>query len=64
MKNASWKTMKNLSGDWAVIVEAPDTPWGGWAFFCKDEGSAKLACDVMNYLVGKPTPVAEKSWNS
>ena len=56
----TWYVQKAYTGCWAVVVEAPGTSSGGWCFHCTDEHSARLACDALNYLAGKPTPYTDE----
>lgn len=61
-KQVEFEIRKTLRG-WTVIVTAPETEWGGWAFTCDNEHSANLAVDAMLYLMGQPTPYSEEKWN-
>lgn len=49
---ATWYVMESGEGTWLVVVEAPRRELGGWAILMGDEHSARLACDVLNFVTG------------
>jgi len=49
-------SVPDAADQWFVSVDAPGTEWGGWSFHTKDEHSARLAVDAINYASSGEPP--------